>query len=418
MHRIEKHIQSNWSHLSSKSISIACSGGLDSMVLLALFCKLELDVNVLHVNYKLRGQDSEDDEKFVRKFCQSKSIKCEVRQIDLNEQLKSGGNLQQKARDFRYKWFQEIANGSDNNRIALAQHVDDQVETFFINLARKSGIMGLACMPEENNGIIRPLLPFKKEELSSYAKENRIQWREDRSNSDKKYRRNLLRNEVLPFVKKTIPTLEESVLILVRQFQSKQNELELAVEPIYKSILKNHMLSMHQFEKMSENAKIELFRMLEQPHGIAQEVEKLNQKGTKVPLLAATDHTFSSVVFDKSQLSFVSAENKSIPHLKFTTIDTLPEKFGKTEIYLNPERIEGKLILRRWKSGDRISPVGMNGTRLISDIVSDAKLTGIQKQNIFVLEDEKYIHWCVNLCIGRVALASENTEKIKVQLSY
>ena len=311
MHRIEKHIQSNWSHLSSKSISIACSGGLDSMVLLALFCKLELDVNVLHVNYKLRGQDSEDDEKFVRKFCQSKSIKCEVRQIDLNEQLKTSGNLQQKARDFRYKWFQEIANGSDNNRIALAQHADDQVETFFINLARKSGIMGLACMPEENNGIIRPLLPFKKEELSSYAKENRIQWREDRSNSDKKYRRNLLRNEVLPFVKKTIPTLEESVLILVRQFQSKQNELELAVEPIYKSILKNHMLSMHQFEKMSENAKIELFRMLEQPHGIAQEVEKLNQKGTKVPLLAATDHTFSSVVFDKSQLSFVSAENKS-----------------------------------------------------------------------------------------------------------
>ena len=162
MHRIEKHIQSNWSHLSSKAISIACSGGLDSMVLLALFCKLELDVNVLHVNYKLRGQDSEDDEKFVRKFCQSKSIKCEVRQIDLNEHLKSGGNLQQKARDFRYKWFQEIANGSDNNRIALAQHADDQVETFFINLARKSGIMGLACMPEENNGIIRPLLPFKK----------------------------------------------------------------------------------------------------------------------------------------------------------------------------------------------------------------------------------------------------------------
>ena len=165
MHKIERHIESDWSHLKTNTLYVACSGGLDSIVLASVLSKLNFKVNVIHVNYQLRDQDSELDAQFVEAFCQSKSLPFKKRTVDLNSQLKDGGNLQELARNVRYDWFNEILSKSPENRVALAHHLNDQVETFFLNLARKSGVMGLACMPAENNGIIRPLLDFTKEEL-------------------------------------------------------------------------------------------------------------------------------------------------------------------------------------------------------------------------------------------------------------
>ena len=108
MHRIEQHIESNWSHVKSTPISVACSGGLDSIVLAFVLNKLKFEVKVIHVNYQLRGEDSELDAQFVEQFCSSAKIPFEKRTIDLNSELKNGGNLQDLARNVRYNWFKEI----------------------------------------------------------------------------------------------------------------------------------------------------------------------------------------------------------------------------------------------------------------------------------------------------------------------
>ena len=190
MHNIVQHIKDKWASLQSKKVFVAASGGLDSSCLIYILNSLKFDIEVLHVNYNLRGEDSILDAKSLALFCASLNVKFSQKEIHLQEQLINRGNLQQIARDVRYNWFEEVSAENVNALIALGHHQDDQVETFFLNLARKSGVIGMAAMLEVNGKYIRPLLPFSKKELEAFAIENKINWREDVSNKSNKYRRN------------------------------------------------------------------------------------------------------------------------------------------------------------------------------------------------------------------------------------
>jgi tRNA(Ile)-lysidine synthase len=411
MHKIEQHIEANWSHLKSNLISVACSGGLDSIVLTFVLHKLSFKVDVIHVNYQLRGEDSELDAQFVEQFCMDNSIPFDKRIIDLKLQLKDGGNLQELARNVRYDWFHEII--SAKSKVALAHHLDDQVETFFLNLSRKSGVMGLACMPYENDGIVRPLLDFSKEDLKEYAEANVIEWREDVSNSDSKYRRNKLRNEILPDLTEALPSLNSSVIELVKQFQRKQKELEEEVRDLILSTISESSILLDNLNLMAELQYIEFFHQLGQPASIAQEIKRLNQKGTFVNFVASTKTQFDKAVFDGDRLSFVVNSETPLPELIIEKVKELPTAFSKDEVYLDESKIVGKLHFRKWKTGDRMSPIGMNGTRLISDIISDAKINSHLKANLVLLCDDKHIHWCAGLCVGKFAVASSSSTILK-----
>ncbi|MFT6500283.1 MAG: tRNA(Ile)-lysidine synthase [Crocinitomicaceae bacterium] len=411
MHKIEQHIEANWSHLKTNQISVACSGGLDSIVLAFVLHTLNFKVDVIHVNYKLRGEDSELDAQFVEQFCMDNSIPFDKRIVDLKLQLKDGGNLQELARNVRYDWFHEII--SANGKVALAHHLDDQVETFFLNLARKSGVMGLACMPNENNGIVRPLLDFSKEDLKEYAEASAIEWREDVSNRDSKYRRNKLRNEILPGLTEAIPTLNSSVIELVKQFQRKQKELEEEVRHRFESSISHKFILLEELNSMTELQYIEFFRQLGQPASIAQEIKRLKQKGTSVNFVASTKTQFDKAVLDGDRLSFVVNSARPMPELIIQKVNELPTVFSKDEVYLDESKIVGKLHFRKWKTGDRMSPIGMNGTRLISDIISDAKINSHLKANLVLLCDDKHIHWCAGLCVGKFAVASSSSTILK-----
>jgi len=409
MHKLEKHIASSWSHLKISRISVACSGGLDSIVLAFILNKLGFKVEVIHVNYQLRSDDSEKDAAFVEQFCSENNIPFKIRIIDLNAELTEGGNLQELARNFRYDWFKEILEADANNRVALAHHLNDQVETFFLNIARKSGVMGLACMLSESNGVIRPLLDFTKEDLASYAKENNIEWREDISNADSKYKRNMLRNVILPELNESVPTLNESVITLVDQFQQKQKELEIEIQELHDQIVNNHALPLAAKEGLTEYALIELFRQLGETANTALAIQKLNQKGTKVELSGSF---FREVIFDGDQFSFISERELVLPRLNIKRVSSLPKQFTKSEIYLDESKIKGELRLRNWQIGDRIASIGIDGTQLISDIISDAKLNSFEKAQVSVLCDDENIHWCVGLKVGRIAIANEFCEAV------
>lgn len=415
MHKIEKYIETNWSHLKSVQVSVACSGGLDSIVLAFILKKLNFKVDVIHVNYQLRGENSELDAQFVEQFCLDNSILFDKRTIDLKLQLQDGGNLQELARNVRYDWFHEII--SADGKVALAHHLDDQVETFFLNLARKSGVMGLACMPYENDGIVRPLLDFTKYDLKKYANANAIEWREDISNSDSKYRRNKLRNEILPELTDSIPTLNSSVIELVKQFQGKQKQLEEEVRQAVASGLLDTSISLEMLNSMSELAHFEFFRQFGQPASIAQEIKRLNQKGTQVHFVESDKMPFNKAVFDGDRLSFIGNSEVPLPHLIIEKINKLPVVFSKDEVYLDESKIAGKLHFRKWKTGDRMSPIGMDGTRLISDIISDAKVNSHVKASIVLLCDDKHIHWCTGLCVGKFAVASSSNAILKCSVS-
>ena len=215
MNKIVEHFKSFFTTYPADLYLIAVSGGVDSMLLVELMFQEKLPIHVLHVNYHLRGIESEEDELLVRNYCKSNNIPITIKSIYLKEKLEAdGGNLQNEARKVRYDFFQKELNKVPKSNLVLAHHLNDQMETFFLQLLRNSGIAGLSGMKPVNNKFLRPLLICKKEEIYALAFERKISWREDKSNSKNDYSRNRLRNEIIPFLSGEITSLEKSILLL------------------------------------------------------------------------------------------------------------------------------------------------------------------------------------------------------------
>lgn len=408
--------QKKWAFLADKELFIACSGGVDSIVLthlISTFCK---NITLLHVNYNLRAEESIADENFVREFALKNKLKVEVKSVDTNKILsEKGGNLQDTARKIRFDWFEEKLI-YENSLLLLAHHEDDQIETFYQHLARKSGILGLACMLEQHNNFIRPLLTFSKQEIYTFAKENKLLWREDSSNQTNKYTRNKLRNEILPHLFKEIPSLKASVLTLIQVFQENQLEIEKSVESLIKNMHKNGILDLRVYQSLTVEQRIVVLKSIHYNSSTLNEFEKLSlaQKGKFIQNEAfkiTKETDFFSITKKQTQIK--------IPDLVIEKVESLPYVFSKDEIYLDASKIVGELKLRKWQRGDRISPIGLQGSKLISDVITEAKISNSQRENIFVLLDNVNIHWCVGLKIGKLALADEKSEIIlKIKLNY
>lgn len=421
MSNLQQHIEKEWKHLANKKIFLACSGGVDSMTLLHIFIHAKWQVEVMHVNYHLRGEDSNLDQQLVEKTCSDNTIPFHLKSIKLQDLLdEKGGNLQEVARNVRYDFFEEKRILSENNYIALGQHLDDQIETFFMHLGRKSGIMGMACMPNEHQRFVRPLLPFSKEEIIEYAESNGVKWREDYSNKTNKYKRNILRNIILPELHIQFPDLKTSITTLINAFQSTQKELENKISPICLDIILSGELSFEKFDVLSQEEKNELLRQLGQKPGLLIDLEKIRnaQKGKKIKLEKSTDCQFDAIYNEKSKFLFISeSKNRTIPKIKIEKIDQLPTSFTKDEIYIDLQTINGEFQLRKWKTGDRMKPIGLEGSKLISDIIKDAKVPTAEKENIFVLTDNDKILWCIGLRVSALSVAKEtSTEIMKISL--
>jgi len=411
-----QHIKKHWEHLKSKKIFLACSGGVDSMTLLSIFHSLDFDLEVLHVNYNLRGQESVLDKELVEKTCQKLTIPFHLLDIQLQEQLDEfGGNLQEVARNVRYDFFEKFRTKSENNYIALGHHLDDQIETFFMHIARKSGIMGMACMKAENKRFIRPLLSFSKDSIIEFANRNNIEWREDYSNKTNKYKRNILRNILIPELIKSIPTLKDSVKHLTSIFQENQTLIEEKVLILLKDIKKESIISFDLFDSLTNEERIELLRQLNQKPGLLIDLEKIrnSQKGKNIRLEKNEDCPFISISREENCFVFETDNQQfNLPKILIEKVSSLPHEFSKNEIYIDSAKLNGELNLRKWKNGDRMQPIGLKGTKLLSDIIKDAKIPTFKKKDILVLTDQETIIWCVGIRISSSHIADNHSKEI------
>lgn len=408
----ESEFQKQWAFLADKKLFVACSGGADSVVLTHLaksFCK---EITLLHVNYNLRGEESIEDELFVRKYAEDNKLKLEVKSVQtkiLLEEKKQ--NLQALAREIRYEWFSKFLK-EENTVLLLGHHFDDQIETFYLNLARKAGILGLSCMLEQSEKVCRPLLNFEKKDIYTFAKEQQLSWREDSSNQKNDYRRNRLRNEILPFLEGQIPDLKNSVKILIEAFQEERKMLEESLGELRKELQNYNKLDFVTWKNLIRRSGDTLGLILLKPYSFTQnqlaEIDKLltSQKGAKV--LSATHELIreEDYFFLKTR-----QQTATLPKLLISEVASLPKVFTKDCIYLDKQKIKGELRLRFWQEGDRIASIGVRGTQLVSDIITDAKIQHHLRDAVLVLHDEANIHWVVGLKIGRLAVASEVTKK-------
>jgi tRNA(Ile)-lysidine synthase len=408
------HDIANWlESFRGQVVYVACSGGVDSMSLLHFLLQNNHSVHVLHVNYHKRGEESNKDEQLVKEYCQTNQVPCTIRHF---EPSNVKGNFQEIARKFRYDFFEEMVHQQEGV-VALAHHFDDQIETFFMHLARKSGIAGLSAMSRIRSYFIRPFLPLKKEEIYAYATFHKIPWREDASNQESTYVRNKWRLDLLPTLRNQFPNLDASVATLIDAFQGEQERLTKEVEPIVSVIKTNGKLAVKVAQNLSDEALFELWRQLNQPAILFPRFQALLSlpKGKKIE----AKNEFSMISTDGNELHFHLKDILlSKVHLHTMLIHELPSTFSKDSIYLNSAKIKGDLIARYWQENDKIAPVGMKGVQLVSKVLKDAKIPVHQRKQQIVVADEEDIHWVVGYKIGRKALAQKGDQPVlKVNVS-
>lgn len=392
----------------NQSYLLAVSGGADSMILTSLFLDFrdniknsETEFQVAHINYKLRGEDSDLDQKVVQDFCEKNHIKFHLYEVSEKDK-KPEHSIQLWARELRYKFFKEIQEKEQLEFLVTAHHLNDQLETFIINLSKAAGINGLSGIPANDNNILRPLLHFSKQEIYQFAEENNIEFREDLSNKKSDYLRNKIRNEIVPKLletndhflenfKKSSSYLNQTKDFVQEQIQQIENKLTVFNKD-YK------ILSKEKLEQESDFVKFEILKKF----GFNQEEE--------IPKIfkAENNSTFFSkeyqLVVNRDELILtLKNENQEIRNefvlindfnfsQKLTTINiqTAIEGIYKDfEWDFNAQKLQFPLRLRKQQDGDEFYPTGFSGKKKVSKFFRDEKLSILARQKIWILTDSE-----------------------------
>lgn len=410
----KNHISARFPFLENKKLFLAVSGGLDSMVLLHLFQQLEYEIAVLHCNFQLRGLESFGDEDFIRNYCEENNISIFTTQFDTEAFAKDYKlSTQIAARELRYSWFYELLETHKFDYILTAHHADDNLETFIINLSRGTGLDGLVGIPEQNDKIIRPLLPFSREEILRYAKENTIEWREDSSNASNKYLRNKIRHDLVPVLKEINPNflkafqktqsylresneMAEDASIMIYQQVAKEageeihfNLNQLKKLPNYRSYLYQWL---NEFGFLAWNDIYDLVDGQSGKQVFSEEFRLLKNRDTLIlsPIVEALEKEEFEINENDQDVNFpLKLKLCNVSHI---TLDS------NKVIFVDAEKIHYPLILRKWKEGDSFQPFGMKGkSKKISKLFKDEKLSLIEKENSWLLCSKGEIVWVVGI---------------------
>ncbi len=394
----KKHIDNNFPYLKGKKIGIAISGGIDSVVLTHLFFLLkEYTILLAHCNFHLRDKESDLDEEFVKKLGKKLNLKTHATSIKINAK----GSIQLAARELRYRWFKELITANHFDYLITAHHADDNLETFLINLTRGSGLDGFTGIPEKNGSIIRPLLPFSREEITAFATKNHITWREDKSNATTKYVRNKIRHKVVPTLKEINPNLLTSFAKTISNLKESKQIVEDKISDISKEVISEKegilKLNIAKIKKL-ENPKSYLFELLKKYHFTAwNDVYELltAQSGKHVlseshqllkdrDFLLLTSRNFKTTQETSYYIPNNIAEITLPIHLNFKEVTNTSKKNVHT-IFVDKTSLKYPLIIRKWKNGDFFFPEGMQGKKKLSKYFKDEKMSLIEKQQLWLL---------------------------------
>jgi tRNA(Ile)-lysidine synthase len=430
LQKLSQHINKNLSFLKEKKLLIAISGGIDSVVLTHLLSVLNFDISLAYCNFNLRGKESDLDEEFVIQLGEKLNLNLFKIHFKTEEIAKSNKqSTQVAARELRYNWFQKIIEQNSFDYVLTAHHADDNLETFLINLTRGSGLDGFTGIPEKNSNIIRPLLIFSRETILAYAKNNDIDWREDKSNASTKYIRNKIRHKILPVLKEINPSLLESFAKTSEHLKESQQIIEDRIEKIALEVISveqnSRKININKISQLS-NPKAYLYQLLNKYNFTEwNDVYQLlsAQSGKQIfsrthtllkdrDFLVLSKIDFSAALEMTFQIQKNTSEITEPIHLKF---DSVQEKSieNKQTIYINKQHLVFPLQLRKWQNGDFFYPSGMAGKKKLSKYFKDEKISILEKQNIWILcNNNDEIIWVVNHRQDNRFIAKEATNDL------
>ena len=435
LQKFKQHLHQNFPFLEDSKLLIAISGGIDSVVLAHLCSQLNLNFSLCHCNFNLRGQESDDDEAFVTSL--AKSLKTLVYTTSFETEkyaTKNKVSIQVAARDLRYTWFYKLLDANQYDYVLTAHNTNDNLETFIINLTRGSGLEGFTGIPPVNQKSVRPLLAFSRDDITLFAIKNGIVWREDRSNASIKYVRNKVRHKIIPILKELNPHVLESFQNTIEYLNESQSIINDAVKNITANVVsyENDVLkiSCKEIAKLS-NKKAYLYQLL-QGYGFTAWNDIVDlisaQPGKQVfsnthRLLKDRNFLILTTI-NKSQsikgpilIDQKVSEITNPIKLTIQNTDDYTSK-NKEQIIIDKDLVNYPLSLKKWHHGDAMYPTGMIGSKKISQLFKDNKLSLLDKEKIWMLTDAKdHIIWVIGLRQDRRYLANK-TSKNRLKISY
>ena len=427
--QFENHLSHQFPFLEGKKLLLAVSGGLDSMVLVHLFQQLGYEIVVLHCNFQLRGLESFGDQQFIQEYTSQNGIPFSFTQFDTEAFAKDYKlSTQLAARELRYSWFYEQLEIQKGDYILTAHHADDNLETFFINLSRGTGLDGLTGIPAQNDIVIRPLLAFTRQEIEEYATQNKLVWREDSSNASDKYLRNKIRHHLIPVLKDLNPNFMNSFEKTQAYLQESQELVDDATIMVYQQVAKEKgddiYFDINQLLKLP-NYTSYLYQWLKEFDFTAwEDIYDLvtNQSGKYVfapqfRLIKDRDYLILSplkLATDMQEFLIESSESKvNFPlNMLFYNVTEISDT-SNSAIFVDQDKLQFPLVLRRWNEGDVFQPFGMGGrSKKVSKLFKDEKLSLIEKENVWLLCSESQVVWIVGIRQDERFKIDSKTKKI------
>ena len=417
------------------SIVSAVSGGSDSVfmleMLLAIKDDYDLKIIVSHVNHGLRGAEAQRDEDFVKKLAEKNGLIYEVEHIDMAGYAKEHSlTCEEAGRKLRYLFFEEIKEKYKADKVAIAHNENDVAETIFLNIFRGTGLDGLESIPLRRDFYIRPILCFEKSEILDFLKENNIRYVDDSTNFTNDYKRNMIRNEIIPFIKKNF---NENIVSSMSRLASIAKENNLYLEDIindkYIDIVKSNTIDREGFNELNHYEKtLVLRKFLRDNLNYLNNISKDNiedminlislDSGKKYDIDGKhyLVNDFDKTIFKKLDINELSEEisldfkldkvyNIYGSKFKFVLSDKILSKK-----YLDYDLLTGKLSLRNRRSGDRFNPFGMKGSKKIKDYFVDKKVSSDDRSKVLFLMNGDEIAYVVGYDIADKYRASSKTK--------
>ncbi len=427
----------NLPFLRNGKLLIACSGGLDSIVLTSICHTLNLRIGIAHCNFKLRGEESEEDAIFVESMADSIGASFYAKDFETEKYASVNKvSIQMAARELRYEWFSELLNMYQYDYVLTAHHSDDNLETFLINISRGTGIEGLTGIPEINDIYIRPLLPFSRNQILEYAKTNMIKWREDSSNISTKYIRNKLRHQVIPELKSVNPEFLQNFEATLDHIKQANRFVKNQVDRVKKDIfeyLDSEVIKIPIYKlQQYEDPKTYLYFLLKE-YGFKAWSDILNiltaQSGKQIfspkyrLIKDRADLLLSPIPEETSDRNYHINEEENMimtpaGMLKFKEVTQLSNIDLKT-IYVDKEKLKYPLIVRKWKEGDYFYPLGMKGKKKLSKYFKDEKLSLLAKERVWLLCSDQEIVWVIDYRVDdrfKITAQTKNIVKVTITL--